>query len=303
MPDQLRIGVDLGGTKISAIAFDHRDQVIAHIRTDTPKQDYEASVACIAGLVSQIIEQHGPGTVGIGIPGSVSPRTGMIQNGNSTWLNGRDLPADLPAAIGQPVRLANDANCFALSEAIDGSGSDAATVFGVIIGTGCGGGIVINRQPLIGPHNIGGEWGHNPLPWPHPDEHPGLTCWCGRSNCIETWVSGTGLENDHERVTGTRLGGKDISSAAAAGDPAARDSLARHAGRLARGLAHVVNLIDPDVIILGGGLSNLKTLYTALPDLIRPHVFADEWSIEVRPPKHGDDSGVRGAARLWTHSA
>ena len=297
------MAVDLGGTKISAIAFDHNDCVVAHVRTDTPKQDYDATVSCIAGLVSQITAQHGSGTLGVGIPGSVSPRTGLIQNGNSTWLNGRDLPADLTAAIGQPVRLANDANCFALSEAIDGSGREATTVFGVIIGTGCGGGIAINRQPLIGPHNISGEWGHNPLPWPRPEEHPGPTCWCGRTGCIETWVSGTGLENDHERVSGARMKGKDISAAAEAGDAAARETLARHSDRLARGLAHVVNLIDPDVIVLGGGLSNLEALYATLPDLIRPHVFADEWSIEVRPPKHGDDSGVRGAARLWTHSA
>ncbi|MGI9463999.1 MAG: ROK family protein [Aestuariivirgaceae bacterium] len=291
--------MDLGGTKISAIALGADERARAHHRVTTPKDDYDAVLRSIGDLVGRIESEHGSASIGIGMPGSISPITGKVQNANSTWMNGRDFQSDIEAALARQVRLANDANCFTLSEAVDGAATGADIVFGVIIGTGCGGGLVIGRQLVAGPHNISGEWGHNPLPWPGDDESPGPQCWCGRSGCIETWVSGTGLEQDHQRATGKARSGIAIAEAARSGDVAAAATLARHAERLARGLAHVVNIIDPDVIVLGGGLSNLIELYDTLPGLMRRHVFADAWSIEVRPPLHGDDSGVRGAARLW----
>jgi fructokinase len=294
-----RIGIDLGGTKISAIVFDEADTVLAHKRIATPRDDYRAVLADITTLVGELEAEHGSASVGIGMPGSISPASGRVQNANSTWMNGRDFQADLQASLNRHLKLANDANCFALSEAVDGAGSDAAVVFGVILGTGCGGGLVINKQVLTGPHNIAGEWGHNPLPWPTEQEHPGPKCWCGRSGCMETWLSGSGLERDHAEITGKSLSGQDIAAAADTGDAAARASMARHLNRLARGLAHVVNLIDPGVIVLGGGLSNLPRLYKDLPGAMRPYVFCETWSIDIRPPLHGDDSGVRGAARLW----
>ncbi len=303
MPAQTRIGIDLGGTKISAIALDEADQVLVHDRLATPRNDYDGVIHCIADMISKIEGLHGNSTVGIGMPGSISPITGKVQNANSTWMNGRDFQTDIERALDRPVRLANDANCFALSEAIDGAGRDAAVVFGVILGTGCGGGLAINKQPLAGPHNIAGEWGHNPLPWSTSEEHPGPQCWCGRNGCMETWVSGTGLERDHNLATGQTWSGATIAEAAAKGDDGAVASLARHADRLARGLAHVVNVIDPDIIVLGGGLSNLPQLYETLPVLIGRHVFADASSITIAPPVHGDDSGVRGAARLWDQCA
>jgi fructokinase len=223
----------------------------------------------------------------------------LIQNANSTWLNGRPLKQDLETALSRPVRLANDANCFALSEAVDGAGRGAMVVFGVILGTGCGGGLVLNGTIIDGPRGIGGEWGHNPLPWPEPDETPGPQCWCGRAGCIETWVSGPGMSADHARRYGETLSAQDIARRAASGNETAALSLMRHASRLARGLAAVVNVFDPDRLILGGGLSGMGHLYEQLPGLIAPYIFSDSRNVSVMPPAHGPDSGVRGAAWLW----
>ena len=295
-----RIGIDLGGTKIAGIVLDADGTVRAERRIAAPQGDYHASVAAIAGLVAALEVHIGaPGSVGIGMPGSLSPKTGLVQNANSVWLNARPIAVDLKAALGRPVRLANDANCFALSEATDGAAAGARSVFGVIIGTGCGGGLVFKSQLIDGPHCIGGEWGHNPLPWSKPDEHPGLACWCGRLGCLETWVSGPALAADHLRVTDEARSAEEIAALALQGSAQASDTLARHASRLARGLAHVVNIFDPEVIVLGGGLSQMPHLYTQLPALTAPFILADHAGADIRPPKHGDASGVRGAARLW----
>jgi fructokinase len=300
MTARCRIGIDLGGTKISAIAFDDADVVVAMDRRETPKGDYAATIAIIVDMVGALEQQtSASGSVGIGIPGSVSPLSGRIQNANSIWLNGMPFPLDLENALARPVRLANDANCFALSETHDGTARGAASVFGVIIGTGCGGGIVMDGEIRSGAQRIAGEWGHTPLPWQTPDEHPGRRCWCGRHGCLETWVSGPGLARDHGEVTGETLDAVGIAAKALNGNPSAQATLDRHADRLARGLAMVVNILDPEVIVLGGGLSSLNHLYKVLPDLMRPHIFADAAQINVLPPRHGDDSGVRGAARLW----
>jgi fructokinase len=233
------------------------------------------------------------------MPGSLSPTTGLARNANSTWLNGRPLGRDVAEALGRPVRFANDANCFALSEAVDGAGRDARSVFGIILGTGCGGGIVIERRLVEGARGIGGEWGHNPLPWQTREENPGPQCWCGRHGCLEVWISGPGLSADHERTYGARLSAEQIAERAGAGDAAAQATLARHADRVARGLAHVINIVDPEVVVIGGGLSKLTHLYAELPGLMAPHVFSDAATVEVLPPKWGDAGGVRGAAWLW----
>ncbi len=300
MSEHLRIGIDLGGSKIAAVAMLGDGRVVAERRSPTPAGDYRAVIAALASHVSDIETKAGlEGTVGIAMPGSISPATGLVQNANSTWLNGRDFAADLEGALARPVRLANDANCFALSEAVDGAGRHARLVFGVILGTGCGGGVVFNRTALLGRHHIGGEWGHNPLPWAGPEEAPGPPCWCGKQGCIELWVSGSGMERDHCAVTGLALSAVDIEQAGQRGARAAAASLDRHADRLARALAHVVNILDPDVIVLGGGLSKMPHLYDVLPGLIAPHVFADHCRVEVRRPVHGDASGARGAAWLW----
>ena len=298
--ESIRIGVDLGGTKIAGIALLPDGHASAEIRISTPREDYGATLEAIRQIVRHLEAEAGAhGTVGIGMPGSISPATGLVQNANSTWLNGRPFDHDLARHLQRRVRLANDANCFALSEATDGAAAGARSVFGVILGTGCGGGIVINGRLLDGPRGIAGEWGHNPLPWPSPDEFPGPCCWCGRQSCIETWVSGPALEADHARATGEQALAKQIAAGAETGDPAARDTLARHASRLARGLAHVVNILDPEVIVLGGGLSQLQHLYRTLPELMAPYVLNEQGSIDIRPPKWGDASGVRGAAWLW----
>lgn len=309
-PRALRIGIDLGGTKIEGVVLGPDGQERRRERIPAPRGNYHATIAALVGLVTRLEGADTPAdtpadhlpTLGIGMPGSVSGTTGLVQNANSTWLNGRPFDRDLSAALNRPVRFANDANCFALSEAIDGAGRDARIVFGVIIGTGCGGGIVVDKRLLDGSRSIGGEWGHNPLPWATADEHPGPACWCGRKGCMETWVSGPALSADHERATGQPLTGEEIAAKAAAGDAAARACLDRHASRLARGLAHVVNIIDPDVIVLGGGLSHMDHLYDELPGLIAPHVFADKTTIDVRRPKWGATSGTRGAAWLWEES-
>jgi fructokinase len=298
-----RIGVDLGGTKIEGIVLGRDGAVLAGRRIPSPRGDYEASLAAIRDLVAALEADArldpGAATVGIGIPGSISPVTGHVQGANSTWLNGRNLATDLEGQIGRPVRLANDANCFALSEAVDGAGAGAKSVFGVILGTGCGGGLVLDGRLIDGPNAIGGEWGHNPLPWARADEHPGPRCWCGRSGCMETWVSGPGMAADHLRQTGQSLTAEEIAAHAAAGDTTARATLTRHAERLGRGLAHVVNIVDPHVIVLGGGLSKLAGLYSVLPALVAAHVFAAQPIVDIRPPRWGDASGVRGAAWLW----
>jgi fructokinase len=239
------------------------------------------------------------GTVGVGIPGSISPATGVVKNANSTWLIGQPLDRDLEARLRRPVRLANDANCFALSEATDGAGRGARVVFGVIVGTGTGGGIAVEGRVLVGPNAIAGEWGHNPLPWPREGEWPGPACYCGKTACIEMFLSGPGLSLDHERATGTRLSVPEIVQHAADGDAAAEATLARYEDRMARALAAVINILDPDVIVLGGGMSNLARLYEAVPRLWTEYAFSDRVATPLRPPIHGDSSGVRGAAWLW----
>ncbi len=296
----IRIGIDLGGTKIEGVALAANDRAVARRRIPTPREDYDGSVRAIAGLVASIeTDVHERGTVGIGMPGAISPATGLVKNANSTWLNGRPLREDLERVLGRSVRLANDANCFALSEACDGAAAGAEVVFGVIIGTGTGGGIVVRRQVLTGPNAVSGEWGHNPLPWPQPGEWPGEPCYCGRSGCIETFLSGPGLAGDHQRVTGVRMGSEAVVAEAAGGDEQAEASLRRYESRMARALASVINVLDPDVIVLGGGLSKLDRLYANVPAQWAQWVFSDRVDTRLVPPRHGDASGVRGAARLW----
>jgi fructokinase len=302
-PPEARIGVDVGGTKIAAVLLGAVDQIRAEARIPAPKQNYDASVRAIAEIVAAVEGNLAPTesrpSVGIGMPGSISHATGMVQNANSTWINGRPFHRDIEAALGRPVRLANDANCFALSEAVDGAAAGANCVLGVILGTGCGGGIVVGGKLLEGPHAIAGEWGHCPLPWVTAEEVAGPTCWCGRQSCLETWISGSGLAADHARVTGDAITGEEIVRLAASGDIKSTATLARHADRLGRALAMVSNILDPDVIVLGGGLSQLPHLYDVLPDLICRHMFCEHSKPDIRRPQWGDASGVRGAARLW----
>jgi fructokinase len=296
----LRLGIDLGGTKIAGVALAPGGALVAEHRMASPRNDYRATLDAIGEMVARLERAAGAqGTVGIGMPGSLVPGSGQVQNANSTWLNGQRFQSDLEAHLGRPVRLANDANCFALSEAVDGAGAGAPSVFGVILGTGCGGGLVFGGALVDGPLGIGGEWGHNPLPWADADEHPGPLCWCGRRGCMEAWVSGPALEADHARVTGESLACATIAARAAGGDAAAGATLDRHAGRLARGLAHVMNIFDPHVVVLGGGLSNLSHLYEALPDRIGAYLFTTRPRTTIRRPQRGDASGVRGAAWLW----
>jgi fructokinase len=295
-----RIGIDLGGTKIAGVILDAAGGVLAQRRIAAPQHDYAATIKAVAGVAADLETAAGvTASIGIGMPGSLSPRSGLVQNANSTWLNGRPFGRDLEADFGRPVRVANDANCFALSEAVDGAGAGAHSVFGVIIGTGCGGGLVLGGNIVDGPRGIGGEWGHNPLPWSLPEEHPGPRCWCGRLGCMETWVSGPALEAEHARATGERLPAALIAARAAAGDDAAKLTLVQHAGRLARGIAHVVNIFDPAVVVLGGGLSQLTHLYEVLPELTAPFILGEDKSIVILPPRWGDAGGVRGAAWLW----
>jgi len=300
MTARFRIGVDLGGTKIEAAAIDRDGQVHARRRVATPVGDYDATIAAVAALVRGLEAELGSRlTVGVGIPGTAIPGTGLIKNANSIWLIGRPLGRDLQTALGRPVRLANDANCFALSEASDGAATGCANVFGVILGTGVGGGVVIGGRIVVGANAIAGEWGHNPLPWPHADELPGPPCYCGRSGCIETFLSGPGLAADHRRHGGADLAGEQIVAQAGTGDAACQATLDRHAERLARALAHVINILDPEAIVLGGGLSAITSLYDAVPRLWGKFVFSDTVLTKLLPPKHGDSSGVRGAAWLW----
>ena len=297
----MRIGIDLGGTKIAGIAIGDDDEVLAVARVPTPRGDYDGSISAISAMVSELAERAEAidFSVGIGMPGSISPITGKVQNANSTWINDRHFQSDLEIALNRSVRLANDANCLAVSEACDGAGQGAASVFGVILGTGCGGGLVVNGTAVTGRHSIGGEWGHNPLPWAKGSELPGLVCWCGRCGCLETWLSGPALSTDHYAWTGTRLPAEEIGFNASAGDGDAIATLTRHLDRCGRGLAHVINIFDPDIIVLGGGLSGLYGLVDRLPGAIAPYVFADAVDIRVEAAMHGPESGVRGAARLW----
>jgi fructokinase len=296
----MRIGVDLGGTKVECIALGDQGQVLERRRAPTPRDDYPGTIGAIVGLVHGIEAELGSqGTVGIGMPGTISPATGLVKNANSTWLIGRPLDRDLAAALGRPVRLANDANCFALSEATDGAAAGARVVFGVIVGTGCGGGIVVDGKVLTGPNAIAGEWGHNPLPWPDESEWPGPACYCGQKGCLETFLSGPALGRDFRASTGEDLTAPQVVSRAQAGDAQAEAALCRYETRMARALAALVNVLDPDVIVLGGGMSNLARLYLNVPKCWQRWAFSDRLDNRLLPPVHGDSSGVRGAAWLW----
>ena len=295
-----RIGIDLGGTKIEGAALDRHGHVRTRRRVATPAANYRATIAAVAAIVAQIEGELGVrAPVGVGIPGAVSPQTGLVKNANSTWLIGQPLQADLETALGRPVRLANDANCFALSEAVDGAAARAASVFGVILGTGVGGGLALDGRIVVGANAIAGEWGHNPLPWPRPDELPGPDCYCGRRGCVETFLSGPAVAADHRRHRGAALDARAIAAAAADGDPLCRATIERYCERLARGLAHVVNIVDPEAIVLGGGLSSIAALYQRVPQLWMRYIFSDRAVTRLLPPVHGDASGVRGAAWLW----
>ena len=296
---QYRIGIDLGGTKIEIVALAPDGTEALRHRIATPA-GYAPTVAAIVDLVAEAEARLGVrASVGIGIPGAISPATGLVKNANSLALNNHPLDRDLSDAIGRPVRIENDANCFALSEATDGSAAGYGVVFGVILGTGCGGGLVMHGSVHRGPHGIAGEWGHNPLPRPRDDERPGPRCYCGRLGCVEAFLSGPSLARDHQERTGEARTAAEIADRAEAGDEAPVATLERHAERLARALAVVVNILDPQVIVLGGGLSNIRSLYRRLPELLAPHVFSDKIVVRIVPPKHGDASGVRGAAWLW----
>jgi fructokinase len=296
----VRIGIDLGGTKIEGIGLDDEGRELARFRVPTPAGDYEGTVAAVAGLVTALERRTGgTGSVGVGIPGTLSPASGRVKNANSTWIIGRPLDHDLTAALGRPVRIANDANCFAVSEATDGAAAGAGVVFGVILGTGVGGGIVVHGRVLVGLNAIAGEWGHNPLPWPGADERPGAACYCGRHGCIETFLSGPALTRSFAEEAGRTVPPADIVALAAAGDDAAEAALARYEDRLARALASVINLLDPDVIVLGGGMSNVERLYRTVPRLWQDRVFSDRTDTPLVRNRHGDSSGVRGAAWLW----
>jgi len=292
----IRIGVDFGGTKIEAAALGAGGAIIARLRRPNPGA-YQPALSVVAELVAAVEAEAGAraARIGVGMPGSISPRTGLIRNANSVWLNGERFGEDLEIALARPVRLANDANCLALSEAADGAGAGAGVVFAAILGTGCGGGAVVDGRLIEGRNGVAGEWGHTPLPWAAADEHPGPDCWCGRRGCLETWISGPALAADH----GAGLTAPEIVEAARAGEPGAQAALARYVDRLGRALAGVVDLIDPDVIVLGGGMSNVAELYERLPGAIGPHVFADGFDTPIRQAVHGDSSGVRGAAWLW----
>lgn len=296
----MRLGIDLGGTKIAAALLDDDGRVRWEIRRPTPREDYDGTLDAIAGLVAEGDAQAGTAcSVGVGAPGAISPATGLVKNANSTWLNGRPFREDLARRLGREVRVANDANCLALSEAADGAAAGAAVVFAVILGTGVGGGLAIDGRPLTGANAIAGEWGHNPLPWPADDERPGPPCYCGQHGCIETFLSGPGLARDHLARTGQRLAGEAIVSLASHGHDDARATLDTWAVRLARSLATVVNVLDPDVIVVGGGLSRIEGLYDVVPRLWGQWVFSDRVATRLVAALHGDASGVRGAARLW----
>src|SRR6185312_2846463 len=296
----MRIGIDLGGTKIEALALSADGQELRRIRVPTPRQDYAETLNAIVRLVHTLETDLGrQGTVGVGIPGTIMRPSGLVKNANSTWINGRPLERDLSAALAREVRCQNDANCLALSEATDGSGAGYRLVFAVILGTGCGGGLAIDARVHEGRHSVAGEWGHNSLPWPRGGEFPGPACYCGKSGCIETWISGTALSKDYERSTGSPLSGQQIAEAADRGDQQAAAAIQRLEDRIARGFASLVNVIDPDVIVIGGGLSQLAGIYRNVPPLLEKYGFGGGIHTPIVSALHGDSSGVRGAAWLW----
>jgi fructokinase len=298
--EHIRIGVDLGGTKIEFVALERDGRELHRHRVATPRFDYEGTVRAVASAVEGIEKELGRrATVGVGIPGTVSGKTGLVKNANSTWLNGKPFDKDLSRALAREVRCANDANCLAVSEATDGAGAGQRVVFAVILGTGCGGGIALDGRVDSGLNGVAGEWGHNTLPWMTAEEYPGPACYCGRNGCIEAWISGTGLEADYLRATKESLRGPDILARSAAGEPAALAALDRFEDRLTRGLAQVINLLDPDVIVMGGGASQIQRIYKNVPGRLKEYVFGKEAETPVLQSKHGDASGVRGAAWLW----
>jgi fructokinase len=296
----IRIGVDFGGTKIEVAALDAEGRFVARVRAPNPGV-YGPAIETVRQLVAEAERQAGMtgASVGVGMPGSLSPLTGRVRNANSVWLNDRPFDADLEVALGRPVRLHNDANCFALSEATDGAAAGADVVFGAILGTGCGGGIVTHGTLNQGANHIGGEWGHTPLPWPNAHEHRARVCWCGRTDCLETWISGAAFGEDYLDATGRRMTGDAIVSAARLGEPEAQGALERYIDRLGRALAVVCNILDPDVIVCGGGMSNVAEIYSRVIPVIRKYVFSDQFVTRIVPAAHGDSSGVRGAAWLW----
>ena len=300
----LALGIDLGGTKIEIIALAESGEVLLRRRRRSPRGSYADSLNAIRALVLEAEAELGAqATLGLGTPGAISPASGLLKNSNSTWLNGRPLDRDLAALLERPLAIANDADCLALSEATDGAAAGASSVFAVILGTGVGGGLAIHGRVLAGPNAIAGEWGHNPLPWPSPSELPGPPCYCGLRGCIETWLSGPGLARDYREATGIERQSPAIVAAAAGGDAGAEATLQRYEDRLARGLATVINLLDPATIVLGGGVSNLERLYTSVPALWQSYVFSDTVRTRLVPPVHGDSSGVRGAAWLGRYRA
>jgi fructokinase len=295
----IQIGIDFGGTKVEAAALDASGAYLARVRTPNPGS-YDAAIETIRDLIARVEQQAGGvGTVGIGLPGSISPTTGVMRNSNSIYLNGRTFREDLTTALGRDVRLANDANCLALSEAVDGAAAGAKVAFAIILGTGCGGGLVVDGRLIDGANGIAGEWGHMPLPWPSLEESPGPQCWCGQRGCLEMWVSGTGLRHDYAQHAGQALSGEAIIDRLRQGEPAAKAAFDRYIDRLGRAIAALCNIVDPDAIVLGGGLSNVAEIYERLPAAIEPRVFSDRWRTRIAPAVWGDASGVRGAARLW----
>ncbi|WP_263381564.1 fructokinase [Granulicella arctica] len=299
----MRIGVDVGGTKIEALAMDSAGQELIRHRVETPR-NYEGTIAAIVGLVERLELETGlHGSVGVGIPGTVESSTGLVKNANSIWLNGLPFDRDLSVALGREARVANDANCLVVSEATDGAAAGVEVVFGVILGTGCGGGVAIHGRVHAGRGGVGGEWGHNPLPWPDADEFPGPQCYCGRRGCLETWISGTGLMADYERHTGTLLKGAEIVTASEAGDKEALTALERLENRIARGLATMINVLDPDAIVFGGGVSRIDRIYANVSRQLPDYVFGGRCDTPLLKAIHGDSSGVRGAAWLWPRNS
>ncbi|MBM0104842.1 ROK family protein [Steroidobacter sp. S1-65] len=296
----IRIGVDFGGTKIEAAAIDGDGEFRARIRSATPA-NYDAALKMVCELVQGAERQAGTSncTIGIGTPGSISPRTGAMRNANAVWLNGRRFHEDLSSALGRPVRIANDANCLALSEVTDGAAAGSKIAFAVILGTGCGGGLIVNGQLVEGAHGVGGEWGHISLPWPSHEEVEGPSCWCGQRGCLETWVSGSGLQRDYAMQTNIQRSAENIIELARSGEDAALSAVRRYIHRLGRGIAVICNIVDPDTIVIGGGMSNVRELYEKLPPVVRSYVFTDAWEPRIVQARWGDSSGVRGAARLW----
>jgi fructokinase len=296
----IRIGVDFGGTKIEVAALDASGQFAARVRKPNPG-DYQGALETVRDLVAEAEQQAGVkgATVGFGVPGSLSPKTGLMRNANSVWLNGKPFQEDLEKILGRAVRLENDANCFALSEALSGAAKGAGVVFGAILGTGCGGGVVVRGKTVEGVNKIGGEWGHTPLPWPSAEERGARTCWCGRIDCLERWISGTAFGVDYELATGEKLTGDVIVGRARAGEAAAKAALDRYVDRLGRALAVICDILDPDVLVFGGGMSNTTELYDRVPPVVARYAFSDVFLTQIKPALHGDSSGVIGAAWLW----